>query len=72
MTITIRYGVNTLTRQYENQVTAGALQADNVLKAALGFGDNTRVLLNGVQIPAETPLRDGVSVSIETAANTKA
>jgi hypothetical protein len=48
------------------------LQASDAFKAALGYGDNTKALLNGIEQQRNTVIPDGATVRLETAANTKA
>ena len=41
-TITVKYGVDEITKQVEADFTFGDLQGSDTFKAALGFGDNTK------------------------------
>lgn len=70
--ITVEYGVDSITKQVGSNFTIGDLQEDDSLKAALGFGDNTKALINGIEQNRQTVIPDGAVVRIETAANTKA
>ena len=56
-TITVQYGVDSITKQVENDFT---------------FGDNTKALVNGIEQCRSTVIPDGATVRLETAANTKA
>ncbi len=70
--INVEYGVDSLTKQVASDFTFGDLQASDAFKAALGYGDNTKALLNGIEQPRNTVIPDGATVRLETAANTKA
>lgn len=73
MTITIRHGAQVIEKNYSVAPTVADLKQDRDLKMQLGFGDNVRVLVNGVAMPDFTTLPAGVgTVTIETAANQKA
>ena len=71
-TITVKYGVDSITKQVEDEVTFGDLQEDDSFKAALGFGDRTKALVEGIEQNSETVIPAGATVRLETAANTKA
>jgi hypothetical protein len=68
----VQYGVDSITKQVEGGFTFGDLQADDTFKAALGFGDNTKALVDGIEQSRQTVIPDGTAVRLETAANTKA
>ena len=46
-TITVKYGVDSFTKQVEDDFTFGDLQESDSFKAGLGFGDNTKALVDG-------------------------
>jgi hypothetical protein len=71
-TITVKYGVDQITKQVEEDFTFGDLQDSDMFKAALGFGDNTKTLVDGIEQNRDTIIPAGTTVRIETAANTKA
>lgn len=71
-TVTVKYGVESFTKNYESTPTFGQLASDASLKAVLGFGDNVRTLLDGVEQPANNLVPQGAIVRIETRANSKA
>jgi hypothetical protein len=71
-TITVKYGVDQITKQVEDDFTFGDLQDSDTFKAALGFGDNTKTLVDGIEQNRDTIIPAGTTVRIETAANTKA
>ena len=70
--ITVNYGVDTITKQVEDGFTFGDLQESDTFKAALGFGDNTKALVGGIEQNRETIIPANATVLLETAANTKA
>lgn len=71
-TITVRYGVDSVTKQVDTDFTFGDLQDSDSFKAALGYGDKTKALVDGIEQNRETVIPAGATVRIETAANTKA
>ncbi|MGZ5516519.1 MAG: hypothetical protein ACXWJX_02375 [Limisphaerales bacterium] len=71
-TINVKYGIDSITKQVEDGLTFGDVQDNDSFKAALGFGDNTKALLNGIEQDRSTVIPDGATVRLETAANTKA
>ncbi len=70
--ITVKYGVDSVTKQVEAGFTFGELQDSDTFKAALGFGDKTKALVDGIEQNRETVIPANAIVRIETAANTKA
>ena len=71
-TITVKYGVDQITKQVPDDYTFGDLQDSDQFKAALGYGDKTKALVDGIEQNRETIIPAGATVRIETAANTKA
>ena len=69
---TVKYGVDSITKQVEEDFTFGDLQASDSFKAALGFGDATKALVEGIEQERGTVIPAGTTVRLETAANTKA
>ena len=70
--ITVNYGVDSISKQVEDGFTFGDLQDSDTFKAGLGFGDNTKTLVAGIEQNRDTVIPAGATVRIETAANTKA
>lgn len=70
MQITIRYGLNTVTREYADGTTIGTILADPNVKAGLGFSDNVRALANGIELP--TGAVSPSSIVVEARCNSKA
>ena len=71
-TITVKYGVDSVTKHVEADFTFGDLQDSDTFKAALGFGDKTKALVDGIEQNHDTVIPANATVRIETAANTKA
>lgn len=70
--ITVKYGVAVITKEVEDDFTFGDLQESDSFKAALGFGDRTKALIDGIEQERSTVIPAGATVRLETAANTKA
>jgi len=70
--ITVKYGVDSITKQVEEDFTFGDLQDSDTFKAALGFGDRTKALVDGIEQDRATVIPANATVRLETAANTKA
>ena len=70
--ITVKYGVDSINKQVEDDFTFGDLQDNEAIKAALGFGDRTKALVEGIEQDSATVIPAGTTVRLETAANTKA
>jgi len=71
-TITIRYGVDRLEKEFEDGATVSQILGAPGVKAGLGFSDNVRALVNGVELDMALSLEDGEELVIETRCNTKA
>jgi hypothetical protein len=73
ISITIKYGVgDEITKAFEDGITVGQVMANQSVKIALGYGDNVRGLIDGVEQPSSMELSDGDVLNIETRANQKA
>jgi hypothetical protein len=70
--ITVKYGVDSINKQVDDDLTFGDLQDNDSIKAALGYGDNVKALVDGIEQDKGTIIPAGASVRLETAANTKA
>ena len=71
-TITIRYGADRMQKTVECSATVADIKANSSIRAGLGFGDNIRVLHNGVALPNEAIVPNGADLVIETSCNSKA
>ena len=70
--ISVKYGVDSINKQVDDDFTFGDLQDHDSIKAALGYGDNVKALVDGIEQDPGTVIPAGASVRLETAANTKA
>ena len=70
--ITVRYGSEQRDVHVSSGATVGAIIADNSTKIILGYGDNVKALINGVEMSGDTVPSDGDEITIETRANQKA
>lgn len=69
--LTVRCGLRTAHREYSQAPTVQELKDDDSLRAELGYGDNCRVMVDGVEQAGFITVT-ARSVTIETAANQKA
>lgn len=72
MNATLKYGVQTINLSRSFSPTIGELIADPNAKSVLGYSDNVRALINGVEQNSATICPDGCTVVIENRANSKA
>lgn len=72
MQFTVVYGIESQDREVINAPTIGQVKQDPALKAVLGFGDNVRALVHGIEQPDNAIVPEGAEVVLETKANTKA
>jgi len=72
MQVNIRFGVDRITKSFSTAPTVGQLKSNQDIRAALGYGDNVKVVLNGVELPDDVTVGNGQELVIETAANRKA
>lgn len=72
MTFSVRYGLDSHTKNVSTAPTISQVVDDVNLRAILGYGDNVRVLVNGVEQRPDTIVPDGCTLVLETRANTKA
>lgn len=70
--ITIRFGLQSLTRGFSDEASVRQITQDNTVRGYLGFGDNVRAIVNGTPVDSTYQPRDGMSLTIETLANSKA
>lgn len=72
MKVTVRFGVDSWTRNYPQGAKVQNILNDHDLKLVAGWGDNVRALVAGVPQSPETTLSEGMVVVVETMANDKA
>jgi len=70
--VTIRYGVDSINKTFEIPVTIGQLRNNQEIRAALGYGDNVKLLINGVEMPDNAVVPNDGTVVVETRCNAKA
>lgn len=71
ISITIRHGLQSTVRDFSVPPTVAQIKQDRSLRAELGYGDNVRVLVHGVEQPDHAFIQADI-VTVETAANQKA
>lgn len=71
MTISVRYGMNTVQLDRPEGTTVGALLADNNAKAVLGYGDNVVPVVEGASVGQEFILGEQDEVVFQPRAATK-
>ena len=72
MNINIRYGIETASRYVADGTTVGQVIADPSVKTELGYGDNVRALMDGVEVPTSTVPSENATIVVEVRANQKA
>jgi len=69
--IIIQMGTERITRQFPSDATIGTIVNDSNVRAMLGYGDNVRALILGVEQDFDTNAPAGCTIKVETRANTK-
>lgn len=72
MQINVRFGSDDVLRNYPDNTTIGSVIGDRDLRITLGYGDNVRALVAGVEQSPTALAPDGGTIVIETRANSKA
>lgn len=70
-TVTVHYGADSFSHTFSGTTTVGAIVGNSTVKAVLGYGDNVKALVGGVEQSHDTQISGG-SLTIETKANSKA
>lgn len=70
--VKIRFGIDNITKSFQSAPTVGELKENDDIRATLGYGDNVKALVNGVEVGDDVTLGPGQEVVFETAANQKA
>lgn len=70
--VRVRYGADEVSRNFETQPRLRDVTNDANIKASLGFGDNVRGLVSGVEMNPDSYIPSGALVTLETKANQKA
>ncbi len=71
-TVTVRHGLESATRVFPYGVTVGQVRRNPNVLAALGIGDNMKILINGVEMPDEAIVPNGGTLFAEARCNAKA
>lgn len=72
MNATIKYNSSSITKQFDNAPTFAEVAADTAIKAALGFGDNVKAMVGGIEQPMCNQIPENALVTFENRANAKA
>ena len=70
--ITVKYGSEMHTVTIGSGATIGQIIMDCTCKVVLGYGDNVKALVSGVEQSLDSIPSDGTTISLETKANQKA
>lgn len=70
--VIIRLGTQTFPKQFNDEATIGEVVGNPSVKAVLGYGDNVRALIGGVEQDSGTVCPDNITVTVETKCNSKA
>jgi hypothetical protein len=69
--IIVKMGTERASRQFPSDATIGDVVQDGNIRAILGYGDNVRALIMGVEQSMDTVAPAGSTITVETRANTK-
>lgn len=72
MNIIIKYGPDIAQKSFTTTPTFGQVLGNSDIKAFLGYGDNTRPLVSGVEQGLDSLVPDGATIVVETKCNEKA
>lgn len=70
--IIMKYGSETHAVTVAQGQTVAMLIADSTTMAVLGYGDNVKALVHGVEQPGDAVPSDGTTINLETKLNQKA
>ena len=70
--IKVNYGIDNHTIAVTEGSTFGQIIADPSLKAVLGYGDNVKALVHGVEVSLDSRASGVSEITLETKANSKA
>lgn len=71
-TVKVKYGSQVHPVSCPDTHTIGQVIADPTCKAVLGYGDNVKPLVSGVEQTTDTVISDDSTVTLETRMNSKA
>ena len=69
--IIVQMGTERITRQFQSEATIEDVVTDPNVRAILGYGDNVRALILGVEQDMGIVAPAGCTIRVETRANTK-
>ena len=72
MKVTIRYGVNSITKEFGAPITVRDIISRQDIKAGLGFGENVTPVLNGDNVSLDTYVNEDDELLLEKQAAAKA
>ncbi len=72
MTTTIRFGSEDITRPFPDGTTIAGVVSNPEIRMTLGYGDNVKALVAGVEQSLQAIAPDGGIIVVETKANDKA
>lgn len=70
--ITVCYGSDSRPVAVDDNATVGAIVKDTTTKIVLGYGDNIKALVGGMEQSMDSVPADGARLVLETKANSKA
>ena len=70
--VTVRFGSEPREVTVGSSATIGQIISDTSTKVILGYGDNVKALVYGVEQTLDTVPADGTVITLETKANSKA
>lgn len=72
MNINIQYGGDSMTKYFDGEVTVGQVIEHPSVRAQLGYGDNVRATVGGIEQPKTAYLSEDDTLVVETRCNSKA
>jgi hypothetical protein len=70
--VIVRYGIDTTEVTVGATATVGSIINNPSTKIILGYGDNVKALVGGVEQDSSAQVADGMEIVLETRANSKA
>ncbi len=70
--VIVRYGVDSTEVTVASTATIGSIISNPSTKIILGYGDNVKALVGGVEQENSAQVADGMEIVLETRANSKA
>ncbi len=70
--VTVVYGSDSRSISVLSGANIGSIVSDSTTKVILGYGDNVKALIGGIEQPFDAVPSDGATITLETVANKKA